>query len=158
MTQESVITEEMKKAIGVESEPSIYLVEKEPIRRAAAAMGDNNPLYNDEEYAKSKGYRSIIAPPGFQPTYSFPVKIAPMRADAGPRMPSGFTRFMNGGDEYEFFQPIQAGDVLYVTRRLGDLYEREGRMGKMLFTVNETVFRNEKKETVLIQRSTTIAY
>lgn len=158
MTQGSVITEEMRKAIGVESEPSIYLVEKEPIRRCAAAMGDNNPLYHDEEYAKSKGYRSVVAPLGFQPTYSFPLKIAPMRADAGPRMPSGFSRFMNGGDEYEFFQPIQAGDVLSVTRRLGDLYEREGRMGKMFFTVNETVFRNQKNEIVLIQRSTTIAY
>jgi acyl dehydratase len=158
MTQGSVITEEMKKGIGIESEPSIYLVEKEPIRRLAAAMGDNNPLYRDEEYAKKLGYRSIIAPLGFQPTYCFPVKIAPMRADAGPRMPSGFTRFMNGGDEYEFFHPIQAGDVLSVTRRLGDLYERDGRMGKMLFTVNETVFRNHNKEIVLIQRSTTIAY
>jgi acyl dehydratase len=158
MTEGSVITEEMKKTIGVESEPSIYLVEKEPIRRLAAAMGDNNPLYHDEEYAKSKGYRSIVAPPGFQPTYCFPIKIAPMRADAGPRMPTGFTRFMNGGDEYEFFQPIHAGDVLSITRRLGNMYEREGRMGKMLFTVNETVFRNQKKEIVLIQRSTTIAY
>lgn len=158
MTQGSVITEEMRKAIGVESEPSIYLVEREPIRRCAAAMGDNNPLYHDEEYAKSKGYRSVIAPPGFQPTYSFPLKIAPIRADAGMRIPAGFSRFMNGGDEYEFFQPIQAGDVLSVTRRLGDLYERAGRMGKMFFTVNETVFRNQKNEIVLIQRSTTIAY
>ena len=158
MTQGSVITEDMKKAIGVESEPTIVLVEKEPIRRLAAAMGDNNPLYHDEEYAKKLGYRSIIAPPGFQPTYSFTLKTAPMRADAGPRMPTGFARFMNGGDEYEFFQPIQAGDVLSITRRLGDLYERDGRMGKMFFTVNETVFRNQKKEIVLIQRSTTIAY
>jgi acyl dehydratase len=158
MTQGSVITEDMKKAIGVESEPTIVVVEREPIRRAAAAMGDNNPLYYDEEYAKSKGYRSIIAPPGFQPTYSFTLKTAPMRADAGPRMPTGFARFMNGGDEYEFFHPIQAGDVLSITRRLGDLYERDGRMGKMFFTVNETVFRNQKKEIVLIQRSTTIAY
>ena len=158
MTQGSVITEEMRKAIGIESEPTVVVVEREPIRRAAAAMGDNNSLFHNEEYAKSKGYRSVIAPPGFQPTYSFPLKIAPMRADAGPRMPTGFTRFMNGGDEYEFFQPIQAGDVLSITRRLGDLYEREGRMGKMLFTVNETVFRNQQNEIVLIQRSTTISY
>lgn len=65
---------------------------------------------------------------------------------------------MNGGDEYEFFQPIQAGDVLSITRRLGDMFERDGRMGKMFFQVDETVFRNQKKEIVLIQRSTTIAY
>jgi acyl dehydratase len=158
MTQGSVITEEMKKTIGVESEPTIVLIEKEPIRRAAAAMGDNNPLFRDEEYAKKLGYRSIIAPPGFQPTYSFPIKVPQARADAGPRFRLPFTRFMNGGDEYEFFQPIQAGDVLSITRRLGDMFERDGRMGKMFFQVDETVFRNQKKEIVLIQRSTTIAY
>lgn len=158
MTQGSVITEEMKKAIGVESEPTIVLIEKEPIRRFAAAIGDNNPLYRDEEYAKKLGYRSIIAPPGFQPTYSFPIKVPPMRAEAGPRFRLPFTRNLNGGDEYEFFQPIQAGDVISITRRLGDIYERDGRMGKMLFTINETVFRNQKGEIVLIMRGTGISY
>ena len=158
MTQDSVITEEMKKAIGVESEPTIVQIEKEPIRRFAAAIGDNNPLYHDEEYAKKLGYRSIIAPPGFQPTYSFPIKVPPMRAEAGPRFRLPFTRNLNGGDEYEFFQPIQAGDVISITRRLGDIYERDGRMGKMLFTINETVFRNQKGEIVLIMRGTGISY
>jgi len=39
MTQGSVITDEMRKAIGVESEPTIVLIEKEPIRRFAEAIG-----------------------------------------------------------------------------------------------------------------------
>ncbi len=158
MTQGSVITDEMKKAIGVESEPTIVLIEKEPIRRFAAAIGDNNPLYRDEEYAKKLGYRSIIAPPGYQPQYSFAIKVPQMRAEAGPRFRLPFTRNLNGGDEYEFFQPIQAGDVLSITRRLGDVYERDGRMGKMLFTINETVFHNQKGEIVLIMRGTGISY
>ncbi|WP_373428133.1 FAS1-like dehydratase domain-containing protein [Neobacillus niacini] len=28
-------------------------------------MGDNNPLYHDEEYAKAHGFESIVAPPTF---------------------------------------------------------------------------------------------
>lgn len=155
MTQGSVITDEMRKAIGVESEASIVLIEKEPIRRFAEAIGDPNPLYHDEEYAKKLGYRSIIAPPGYHPEYSFPIKRGRI---SGPRFRMPFTRNLNGGNEYEFFQPIQAGDVLSITNRLGDIYERDGRMGKMLFTISEVVFRNQKGETVLIMRNTGISY
>jgi len=155
MTQGSVITDEMRKAIGVESEPTTVLIEKEPIRRFAEAIGDPNPLYNDEEYAKKLGYRSIIAPPGYHPQYSYPIKRGRRE---GPRFRMPFTRNLNGGNEYEFFQPIQAGDVLNITNRLGDIYERDGRMGKMLFTISETVFRNQKNEVVLIMRGTGISY
>ena len=89
MTQGSVITDEMRKAIGVESEPTVVLIEKEPIRRFAEAIGDPNPLYHDEEYAKKLGYRSIIAPPGFHPEYSFPIKRGHV---SGPRFRPPFTR------------------------------------------------------------------
>jgi len=155
MTQGSVITDEMRKAIGVESEPTIVLIEKEPIRRFAEAIGDPNPLFHDEEYAKKLGYRSIIAPPGFHPQYSFPIKRG--RAP-GMRFRPPFARNLNGGNEYEFFQPIQAGDTISITSRLGDIYERDGRMGKMLFTISETVFRNQQGEIVLIMRGTGISY
>jgi len=155
MTQGSVITDEMRKAVGVESEPTVVLIEKEPIRRFAEAIGDPNPVYSDEEYAKKLGYRSVIAPPGFHPEYSFPIKRGRV---SGPSFRPPFTRNLNGGNEYEFFQPIQAGDVLSITNRLGDIYERDGRMGKMLFTIREVVFRNQKGEMVLIMRHTGISY
>ena len=48
MTQESVITQEMRDAIGVESEPITYDVEKGAIIKFAQAIGDDNPLYGDE--------------------------------------------------------------------------------------------------------------
>ncbi len=158
MTQGSVVTEEMKKAIGVESEPTVVLIEKEPIRRFAEAIGDTNPLFNDEEYAKKAGYRSIVAPPGFHPQYSYPIK-RPKRVFAeGPRIRSPFVRNLNGGNEYEFFQPIQAGDVISVTNRIGDIYERDGRLGKMLFIISETVYRNQNNEVVFIMRHVGISY
>lgn len=65
---------------------------------------------------------------------------------------------MNGGNEYEFFQPIQAGDILSITSRVSDIYERDGRVGRMVFIVSETVCRNLKGEIVLIIRSTGIRY
>jgi acyl dehydratase len=157
MTHDSVITSEMRKSIGIESEPTIVEIEKESIRRFAEAIGDPNPLYRDEEYAKRYGFRSIIAPPGFTPSYSFPIKIG-KAVDRGGDIRAKFTRGLNGGGEYEFFQPIQAGDILSITNKISDIYERDGRVGKMVFTISETICRNLKGETVLIMRHTGIRY
>jgi len=154
MAEDSIITDEMKSMVGVESEPSVFEIEKEPIRRWADAIGDPNPLYHDEEYARSKGYRSIIAPPGFVAQYAYPVKMGQMRV----RFRSPLTRMLNGGNEYEFFKPIQAGDVLTATTKLAELFEREGRLGKMLFIINETTYKNQNNEMVAIQRGTGISY
>ena len=154
MTKDSVITEEMRQMIGVESEPSVFEIEKEPIRRWAEAIGDPNPLYHDEEYAKKCGYDSVIAPPGFVAQYAYPVK----KGGSSPRIKNPFTRNLNGGNEYEFFKPVQAGDVLTATSKLSDLFEREGRLGKMLFQIAETTFKNQKGEVVAKARYTGISY
>ncbi len=154
MTEDSVITDEMKAAIGVESEPSVYEIEKEPIRRWAESIGDSNPLYRDEEYARSKGYRSIIAPPGFMAQYAFPVKAG----GGGRSFRSPFTRMLNGGNDYEFFKPIQSGDTISATNKLAEIRERTGGMGKMLIIINETTFKNQDGEIVAKARSTGISY
>ena len=158
MANDSVITDEMRKSIGIESEPTIVEIEKEPIRRFAAAMGSNNPLHYDEVYAKKHGFRSIVAPPGFNPLYCFPIKTGAPPEEVGRELRTKFTHGLNGGGEYEFFQPIQAGDILSITHRTGDIYERNGRAGKMVFIISETVCRNLKGETVLIIRNTGIRY
>jgi len=157
MGSESVITDEMRKSIGIESEPTIVEIEKEPIRRFAAAMGNPNPLHFDEEYAKKHGFRSIVAPPGFNPLYFFHIKTAEPQEEAR-EIRSRFTHGLNGGGEYEFFQPIQAGDILSITHRTSDIYERDGRMGKMIFIISETICRNVKGEIVLIMSNTGIRY
>ncbi len=154
MTQSSVITDEMRKAIGVESEPSIFEIEREPIRRWANAIGDPNPLYHDEEYAKKCGYRSIIAPPGFLASYDFPVKVGKSRV----HFRSPFPRHLYGGSEYEFHKPVQAGDIISATTKIVDIYERDGRMGKMLFVIHETTYVNQNEELVATARRIGILY
>lgn len=154
MTNESVITEEMRNAIGVESEPSVYEIEKEPIRRWAESLGDPNPLYRDEEYAKKQGYRGLVAPPAFMAQYAFPIKFGLPRAS----FKRPFTRNLNGGNEYEFFNPIQSGDVITSTTKIADLFERDGRMGKMLFVITETTYKNQDGDVVAKARNTGISY
>ena len=154
MTQDSIITDEMKKAVGVESEPSVYVIQQEPIRRWADSIGDPNPLYHDEEYAKSKGYRSIIAPPGFLGNYAFPLEEGKLKAS----FESPFTQNLNGGNEYELYKPVQAGDVITATTKYSDIHEREGRLGKMLIVIRETIYKNQDGEVVAKARHTGISY
>lgn len=156
MVQDSVITDEMRSLIGVESEPSVYEIEKEPIRRWAEAVGDPNPLYHDEEYARKSQYGGIIAPPGFLGNYAYPVKVG----KPPPRVKSPFWRGLAGGNEYEFFKSVRAGEVLMVTTKLADLYERQGRpgIGRMLFQVMEITYRNQQGEVVAKAQHTSILY
>ena len=66
-------------------------------------------------------------------------------------------RVMAGGVEVEFLRPLRPGDVLTFKTRLADIYEREGRTGRLVFTVNEATYTNQMGEVVVIERTTTIA-
>ena len=65
MPEGSLITDELKKLIGVPWEPQIFKVEEGAIKRYAEAIDDPNPLYNDAEYARKSAYGRLICPPGF---------------------------------------------------------------------------------------------
>lgn len=152
MTQEgSIITDEMKALIGVEGTPTVLEVEKGAIRMMAEAIGDPNPLWQDEDYAKKTKYGGIIAPPVFL--------CSPRAGIArGVQMKSPFLRALAGGDELEYLKPVKLGDTITAVSRVTEYSEREGKRGKMLFTIIETTFKNQRDEVVVIGRSTYISY
>ena len=67
MTQEveTLITDEMRATVGVESEPTILEVDRTGIRMFARAVQQVDQIFYDAEYAKSKGHRDVVAPPGY---------------------------------------------------------------------------------------------
>jgi hypothetical protein len=155
--QQSVITDEMRARIGVESEPTPYEVDNTGCRQFARAVGYTDPVFYDEAAAKAKGYRGILAPAGFlgHPVYD-PAKPPRGAESSGMNIP--YKRVLNGGTDVEYFADVCAGDRLTATTKLSGLTEREGRMGPMLIVEMETAFRNEKGEVVAIQRGTAIRY
>jgi hypothetical protein len=54
------------RALAVESEPEPAPLEVNEylIRHWCETLEDGNPLYLDEEYARSRGHRGVLAPPG----------------------------------------------------------------------------------------------
>jgi len=101
MTQQevqSVITDEMRAAVGKESEAATLEVDKTGCRMFARAVGHTDLIFYDEAYAKSKGYRSIVAPPGFLGTRVFaPAAAAGRGGPPGIGFSIPYKRVLNGG-------------------------------------------------------------
>jgi acyl dehydratase len=161
MAEESLITEEARAMIGKESPPRLCgEVYQKEINRFCQAMGDLNPLYIDEEYASKTRYGGIIAPHLFYWIFGYDrADIKAPRREDGIQIteeiqpPLKTSRTMGAGCEVEFANPIRLGDVLTATTRITDIYEREGRSGKMVFTLSETTYRNQRGEIVVIDKS-----
>ncbi len=155
MTRASIITEEMRAAIGRESEPVTYEVDNTGCRQFARAAGYSDPIFYDERQARSRGHRAIVAPPGF---LGHPVFIpGKERRPELLRVEVPLKRILNGGTDIEYFDEICSGDVLMATSKIVDLSEREGRVGPMLMVTTETTFRSGK-EVVAVMRGTGIRY
>jgi hypothetical protein len=73
-------------------------------------------------------------------------------------VPPPHPRVLDGGEEWHFYQPIKLGDTITSRTRLGDLYEREGKVGNMLFFIFESTFTNEQAELVATSTYTMINY
>jgi hydroxyacyl-ACP dehydratase HTD2-like protein with hotdog domain len=161
MAESAIITSEMQAVIGVESEPWTLEVDKLQIRLFARAVGYTDPLYYDEAFAQSKGYRSLPCPPHYLGTPIFnPADADPTFGSPRgrrPRLNHGLKRVLNGGTEIEMFDTICAGDTLTATTKIAALDERQGRLGTMLITTTETTYRRDG-QVVAISRGTSINY
>ena len=163
MTTQSVITDEMRAAIGVESQPWTVEVDKTSVRMFARSVGYTDPLFYDEAFAKAQGYRSLPAPPHYLGTPLFnPATADPTFGGARRQFNTPYKRGLNGGTDIEYLtsgprDAICAGDVLTATSKIADMVERQGSMGTMLITTTETTYRRDGK-VVAITRGTGIQY
>jgi acyl dehydratase len=155
MSSDSVITEEMRGLIGVETPPYLVEVEKGDLRRFVEATGETSPLYTDAEWAKTTRYGSVI----FPPTFFCPDPIIAAKL-AGLKRPWPFKYSIDGGSEWEFCGPVRVGDTLRLISRIVDLYEKQGsqQTGRMLFTIIEVRCVNQRDELVGVARGTAIVY
>lgn len=142
------ITPEMRAAIGSASDPVTWEVEEGEIIRFAEAIGDPNPIYSDEAAARKSRYGGIIAPPTFLHAYG----AAPLDFE----YPEGVG--LDGGSDWEYFEPVRPGDRITVTARVADIFEKSGRVGNMIFIVREIEYVNQFGQLAARRRSTGIFY
>jgi acyl dehydratase len=143
MADDSLDIDSLKGRIGVEWEM---------IGRFARAVGDPNPLWQDDGYAQSSRYGGIIAPP------TFVLAIGGERFVDDVMALASFSTLLMGGTELEFYHPIRPGDVITVIFKISSLRERQGQMGRMAFMTFDSSYKNQKQELVAKCRQMLIGY
>jgi len=157
-TEQSHVTAEMRASIGREGPAAIREVSRTGIRMYARSVGHTDPIFYDVEEAKKRGYRDLVAPPGYLGTPIFNPRGEGEQA-APRRRAGGMTRGLNAGNEYEYLDVICAGDVLESRGRTVDIQERTGSIGPMIITTSETVFTRVSDGKVVAKgRGTGISY
>jgi len=118
--------------IGTWSEPFVVDVEKGAIRKFAEAIGDPNPLYFDERFARQHGYPGLLAPPTFP--ISFRPPFEPSWSIALDRR-----RILAGEMRFRYVRSIVAGMRIECRLHFTGVDEKQGRKGTMELLRQEMV-------------------
>ncbi len=133
----ATVLERLRSRIGVDREPVRAVVEAGHLRRFAEAIGDPNPRWLEQ------------APP------TFLVALAPASYHV-PEAEEYGRGWLNGGNRFEYMEPVKVGDEITATTRMADAYEKAGSSGSLLFIIFETSFANQHGQTVARLRGTAI--
>jgi acyl dehydratase len=124
-------------------------VERTAIRRFADALGDPNPLYQDEAVAKAAGYPALVAPPTFAVALTANDRFR-HSLDLGTRS------ILHSEQQLEYARALVAGDRITVVSRVADVLERPSASGPMDVIVLEDEGRDDGGEVVFRARATLI--
>jgi N-terminal half of MaoC dehydratase len=131
------VVERLRARIGMTGPPITATVEAGHLKRFADAIGDQNPRWLQE------------APP------TFLVALAPTSMHLAEAEEYG-KGWLNGGNRFEYVEPVKVGDRITATQRVADVYEKSGSSGSLLFIIFETEYVNQHGRTVARLRGTGI--
>jgi acyl dehydratase len=157
----------LEEAMTVERFP----VEGSHILMFARAIGDDNPVYRDEQKARPGEAGGIIAPPTFvqagaqfDPDYALRPRAGVPWLGSG-KHPSGLPSADRSGggrgsgglhaeQHYEYHRHIKPGDVLTAKSEPGRTWEKESkRAGKLKFIERITTYTDQHGQVVITARS-----
>jgi acyl dehydratase len=158
----SVITPELRAWIGRKTPlRPLEMISAVDVRRYADATGDANPLWLDDAFARSAGYRSRVLPPTLVGWVPFSFKEGTERDHADPTdlrrqmpLPNQYTNVRNAGSETEWLQPAYVGEQLSTQSTIVDIVERQGKAGLGIYISQEEEVLNAQQEIVLRRRHT----
>ncbi len=159
----STITDEARRWAQRPFAERTFQVGRNDIMRFAYAIGATDAVHTDVSAARTAGYRDLLAPAYFPYTLRMHASNLTERhnleldGSASEDVPPLDTkRAMAGETEIEFGSPVFAGDVITVSKRIVDLYEKHGRSGTMVFVKTEFKYSNQHDEIIMSERFTRI--
>ncbi len=157
----SLLTDELRGLLG---QTRVYTA-PEPLGAAAGryfamAIGDDNPLYSDAEYARAQGLEGVTAPLTLICETNQYANI-PMAPDGyaghswGIDIPG--TRQVRGGNSDRFERRVRPDDVVTATWEIHDLAEKRSRSGvDMLVVSSRATYTNQRDELLAVNEETII--
>jgi len=130
------------KAIGKKWTGDPFDVEAGRIEQYASAIGEEHSVYHDPDAAKAEGFRSLVAPPMFAVVYQFPAMAI---AGVDPEVGMNIAALVHGGQEFEWGEPVCAGDKLTTEVTCKEIYESDG---KGFYVFEATSTNQDGDETV----------
>jgi acyl dehydratase len=157
----ALLTEELRSWIGREAHyPAREELGRALIRYFALAMGDDNPLYVDDAYARRAGYPSVIAPPTLVcETCQYAHRAPNADGYIGHEwpLPLPASRLVRAGNDYEFMRPVLPSDRISVTWTLESIVEKSfSKGGTQLFVTSVARYRDAVGEIVAVNRETVV--
>ncbi len=144
----------------------------------ARSISDDNPLYFDDDFAKSQGYKGIIAPLTFIEAYHqfdtrYHLRPNPNKQWPGsPRKQVKKSKLnknekdikkrkkgtgLHAEQHFEYHEPVYSGDKLYWIDHEPRTWEREGKKGgTLIFTESITEFFNQNDILVVTAKKVTV--
>jgi len=140
------------------------------IRHYMEAVGDENPVYQDEEAARAVGLPGVVAPPAMLQAWLMRGLKATLELErerdsgsSGAQSPqdevfaaldaAGFTSVVATNCEQEYFRPLVLGDRLSGTSRVESISEEKATaLGPGHFVTTLTEIRDEAGEQVATMR------
>lgn len=153
MPQQILTDEQRERVLATEYEPATFEVEKSHITTFARAIGDDNPLWNDEAAARRSKYGGLIAPPTFTRMI-----FNALRPPGTEQYPLPGSVQLDGGSQWRYFEPIRPGDRITQFRKTTDVYERRGSAGPLIFILGNFRFVNQFDQKAVELNTVTIRH
>lgn len=139
----------LKAMEGPNGSPDSMPIEYVSVRRMALAIENFDPIHYDEEAARARGYRGVVAPWPLLWLIFFNCRDAPLQFDFGKAT-------IHGGDSYEFHEPMIVGDTVTVSAAVTETSVKQGKAGPMGITVMRREFRNQHGQLCAVMSTTNI--
>ena len=128
------------------------------IRKFALAIDDLNPLYMDRAHAAKGPYGDVVAPPTFVcETIQYHRTQVDDWGGFSDRVGLPLGQPIRAGNEYVFHRLLRHDDIITARWKIGDIYERQGRTGHLLFMVVDITYTNQRGD-LLAENRETMAY